>query len=695
MNAQDLRIVLEQTNDKLSIFGSKEIYSKYEFTVKEFFDLISEFLTDEEILKLFDYPHFRNFDARIRSKIISLVSSDKIMLQMLSDEEIMKDMADYQVVDIIKKMSNNAKKQLLHNQVFIEKYQIPDYELRNIVASLPPEEKAELLLDSNLMTNILNLADFQIVELVKELPSEELKDRIIETYQFKEYHRAEILKTYNSKHKIEALLESEDINSFYIIDILKTLDTESLSEFFREHRDFCDKAGIQPYDIIHRLEAKQQKDFIENLENAGLTLEEKREILAILKPEVKESIDRDNLPDEYKAPLTMQTISEYTVKIAVDLDRSLEDYRGLDNLISINPEEFTEEQKTAFMKLCDICPNLEVISNLNKDVAYFSTASEYREAEEWISHVISSLNPEYSKAQKMAVIDNAIGKRISYSPDFDTEVFNRANCRALWKIISSGYGVCNGIAKVEQYMLSKVGIESELISSGTHAFLKIKDIELPLANGETVRGNTIVDPTWNLTTHRFGGRPNNFCISYEQARKNDVDSEGKDHETHKNDEQLQDATVYLDEQSLRQLFKSVGLAERDGQFPIKDMLEQSKQIDETYANQPEKNISEQFSLLRQKNPEFAICQNSSMSILRGILLNNENLQFNKCAVNRVYDRTDEQKRPIMFVYIDSDELGQRFYFADKGQGKFVEMPKEEFTKQFECYDTDLEKHDRN
>lgn len=31
----------------------------------------------------------------------------------------------------------------------------------------------------------------------------------------------------------------------------------------------------------------------------------------------------------------------------------------------------------------------------------------------------------------MAVIDNAIGKKISYSPDFDTEVFNSADCRAL------------------------------------------------------------------------------------------------------------------------------------------------------------------------------------------------------------------------------------------------------------------------
>ena len=76
--------------------------------------------------------------------------------------------------------------------------------------------------------------------------------------------------------------------------------------------------------------------------------------------------------------------------------------------------------------------------------------------------------------------------------------------------------------------------------------------------------------------HRFGGRPDNFCMSYEEARKRDVDIEGKDHNCHKNDEQLQDATLNLDEQSLRRLFTSVGLADKEGQFPVKNLLEKSK-----------------------------------------------------------------------------------------------------------------------
>ena len=319
--------------------------------------------------------------------------------------------------------------------------------------------------------------------------------------------------------------------------------------------------------------------------------------------------------------------------------------------------------------------------------------SEYKKAEEWIDSVIDNLDMQYSKAQKMAIIDNAIGKKISYSPDFNTEVFNKRDNRALWKILSSGYGVCNGIAKVEQYMLNRIGIESEMINSKTHAFLKIKNIEFTLANGKRVKGNTLLDPTWNLTKHRFGAKPDNFCISYEQARKNDIDVEGNDHESHKNDEKLQDATLNLDEQSLRKLFASVGLTDKKCQFPVKDFLENSKLLDQIYANKLEQNISKQFLLLKQACPEFAICQSETMSIL-DTLLSNENMRFNKCVVNRVYNREDEDKKPVMYIYIDSNEIVKKFYVVNEKEGEFIELTQEKFIEQFECYNEDLKRNKR-
>ena len=214
---------------------------------------------------------------------------------------------------------------------------------------------------------------------------------------------------------------------------------------------------------------------------------------------------------------------------------------------------------------------------------------------------------------------------------------------------------------------------------------------MPLENGETVKGNTILDPTWNLMLHRFGGKPSHFLINYEQARASDIDPDGKDRECHKNDKDLKDATLSLDTPSLRKLFASVGLADKEGNFPVKETIELSKAAHQVFANDPSENINKQFLLLAKACPEFVICQNESMKFLSAILLNDENLQFNRCVVNRVYDRTDETRSPFMYVYVDSNELGKRFYFADKEKEQFVELSPEEFTKRFECYDRDLKK----
>ena len=76
------------------------------------------------------------------------------------------------------------------------------------------------------------------------------------------------------------------------------------------------------------------------------------------------------------------------------------------------------------------------------------------------------------------------------------------------------------------------------------------------------------------------------------------------------------------------------------------------------------------------------------------LLNNANFKFKQCVVNRVYDKADQEKKPVIFVYIELDKLGEKFYYADKEKRKFIEITQEEFTKQFECYQEDLKRNER-
>ena len=694
MNIQDLRELLGQTDNKLDIFANVQTLRNYEFTNRELFELINEFLSDEEKLKLFDYSHFVNLSPYIRSKIIRLVSSDQVLLQMMNNDSIINGIDEYALVEIIKNMSDAGKQQLLHNQEFMKRHRFTNNSLYNIFSSLSEDSLTETLADTDLILNKLHLETFHLVKLLKGLSTDEEKIKMMELYQIENYYQVDLLTTCSDNCKLENLLGNKKINDTYNILLLVTLEPESLCKFLSEHKDFCAEKNIFPYKIIHQLDPDRQKEFMLNFENLSLTSREKKEILATLCPEVKQDIDTTDFPKEYLAALNMQ-LSEDTLTIIFDLERDLEDYRELDNLISVNPERFTADQRLRFMKLCDICPNMKVLNNLGDNVVSFSsTPKEYKEAEEWIASVIDSLKPEYSKAQKMAIVDNAIGRKMSYSPDFNTEVFNLDHCRALWKIIASGYGVCNGIAKLEQYMFSRAGIESEIVSnaSHSHSFLKINDIELPLANGETVKGTTILDPTWNLANHRFGAMPNLFCVSYEQARQNDIDVDGNDHASHINDDKLQDATLNLDEQSLRILFASVGLATKDGIFPIKNLIDESNSQNKLYANNPEENISAQFMLLKQACPEFATCQDSSMNIISNVLLNHEDLRFNRCVVNRVYSKSDQKREPVLYIYIDSDELEKRFYFADKSQGQFVKLSPKEFTDRFECYDKDLEKN---
>ncbi len=700
MGIEELRKLLKKSNNKFSIFNDENIFNKYVCTIQEVLDLLKDFFSNAEILKLFEFPPFQNLKTINRLAIMTIITDSEVMLKMLKNDIIMREIEDYQIVDLIQtKLSDDCKKQILYDRELCEKRGLTAYDYEKIISSMSVQNIGEILEDTELVTKAVKLENYQIFELIQVLPDEDKKYKLAIEYNLPMYYLTELIKTFKAAKKTEIILEKDAFSVYDIIlgenvslnvkDILVSYDVEELKEFLSQNKQFCEDRHIYPYSIVSKMDVSRQVEFASRLQEMDLTLVEKQEVLAMLSEEAKEEIDSSEFPKELKNAISMQR-NKFGDRIKIDFERDLEDYRGLDRVISVNPTEFTDEKRKKFIELCHICPNMAVYNLINDIASFYSTTKEYIEGEEWISSVLDKLEPTYSKLQKIAVIDNAIGKKISYSPDFATEVFNSNNCRAIWRIISSGYGICNGIASLEQYMFNRVGIESKLVSSGNHSFLKLDDIELPLENGEIVKGNTILDPTWNLVLHRFEGKPSHFCINYEQARASDIDPKGKDRKCHKNDEQLKNATLSLDTPSLRKLFASVGLANKEGKFPVKETIELSKAIHQTFANNPSENINKQFLLLAKVCPEFAKCQNESMKFLSDIFLDDENLQYNRCVVNRVYDRADAERRPIMYVYIDSAELGKRFYFADKEEGRFIELSPEEFTKRFECYDKDLE-----
>ena len=111
--------------------------------------------------------------------------------------------------------------------------------------------------------------------------------------------------------------------------------------------------------------------------------------------------------------------------IKIDFGGDLEKYSDLDEFIDINAVLFSREEAKKYLQLCDICPKMKIEDSVSKALSGFSTTEEYKASEIWIESILQELNPNWSNIQKIAYIDNAIGKKISYSPDFDTEVFDK------------------------------------------------------------------------------------------------------------------------------------------------------------------------------------------------------------------------------------------------------------------------------
>lgn len=694
MKKNELRELLSKTDNRFSVFADIEILKKCEMTFIELIDIIDEFLNDEEKAKLFELSHFKTLKPTIRKNIAEKIKDDTLKLRLLLSEDFIKGMESYNIESMVMSLGENGRIKILRDNDFWKSNNLSIHSRSKIVIGLGDIEKQKVLQDKKFATEELQLNKWQIKDLVASLSDETNKKELIDFYEFQENDTIDILKTFSDSGKRDILLNKR--YPFRSTNSIKTLvgsfSVNEMIRFFKEQRQFLRDNEIKIYQITKNMKKEDQIEIVAQLENMNLSSKEKKLILATLSEETKKEINQQNLGQEYLNALSVTVFNDISDiynygNVIIDFDSNLERYRDLDDLISINPKEFGEDERKKFLMLCEICPSLNIIDDLNCGV---STTQEYKTGENWIDSILSKIDDQWTEVQKLAYIHYAIGKKMSYSPDFDTEVSNEKDARALWKIISSGYGVCNGIAQIEQYMLKKVGIISKVVSSGTHAFLKIEDIELPTKDGKTVRGSTIVDPTWDLAASRYDGRPNNFCRSYEEIRKSDINSEGEDSECHKNDEELLDATLNLDDESLRKIFTSIGIAYKDGNFKIKELIDKSQKIDSLNLA-PEKSIEMQLQLLSRYYPQFATCQNSTLTILQGISLGQDNLRLEKCVASRVYERRDDKKQPIIYVYAVLPTMVKKFYFANKQLGEFEGLSPEQFVSRFECYDMDIEK----
>ena len=714
MDTKEFKEYLNTCKDRVSAIREKS--KELKFSLRELTNIIVETFSDEEKQRFLN--EYKKLTNEIKKDVLISIKNDDIKLSILKNEEITKQFATRDFVTVAISLQDEGKQKLLTNKVFLDEKNLEKKDVQKIILSMQDKGKKSVVYNESLLKNY-NFKANDVADIIRSIQGEELKnvldyqnylkeslgfdnyciggfinklenedDRIdyIDKYKLETFDLVNVLNKLSDEKKLETLFsEKYELNSLNIVSVLSNMSFENLLDFIKNNREFLEGKNINVFEIVNNFSEEEQLKFVPEMENLDLPLDEKRKVLVVLNEEAKAKIDRSNMSEEYISALD---INLKNGKIELDLENDMQIYKGLDELITIRPQEVSPEERDKLLKLAEICPNMKVYDNF--DYSY-STGNEFVNGEKWINKVLSGIKEEWSDIQKVAYIDNEIGKKISYSPDFDTEVYNLGNSRALWKIIDSEYGVCNGISQLEQYILKRVEIESEIVSSDSHSFLKLKNIKIPGKDGTNIIGNTILDPTWNLSAHRYGAYPDDFCRSYEEIRKHDLSSDGKDLMCHKNDEMLSDATLEIESEVLREVFHSIGLTKENRDFPIKDLIDSSDKISKSDISIDEK-VKKQLELLEKTNQSFAKCQNSTSSIISSILLNNESMKFNKCVVNRVFNKEDVKKSPILYVYYDTGDNKQNFFVANKETGKFEEVEAEVFKKKYECYSMDIQKN---
>ena len=688
MKKEELVEKINQSQDKLAIFKDDTNFTNCEnLTYSDLKNLITKFLTDEEKFELLKIDFYKT-QSKLLDFISKSITNDEVKLNIFKENDIANCFNKSNLYNIARNMQNNYKLSLIKEECIDLNQMLSSFYIVNLIKSLDETSLTQIIYDKNLCINKLQIDEGNIKYIIESINDENKKLELISLYQIKK--AKSILLTFSDESKIAIIKENKfDLSHDNIVDILSSLDVSTLQSFIQNNKEFLKDNNIEPYLITAKLDTQKQLDFFNSINAINLTDEERNKILVTLSQETKDSIDKNNIDSNIASILNI----EYEKgQVKVDFDGNYEKYRGLDDLISINPRALSDEEKAKLYDLIKVCPNISIKDNLARSS---SSTTEFANAEQWIEEIIDKIDDSWSSVEKIAYIDNAIGKKISYAPDYETEVYDAWDVRSLWKIIDKGYGVCNGISQVEQYMLDKIGIYSEMISTGRHAFLKIPNLSVKNANGEIITGDTILDPTWNLSEQRYGAMPENFLRSYEEIRKHDIrKKDGKDVECHKNDEKLSSCNLDLDEDTLREVYKNIRIADENGEFPIGKLIDKSEEINNLNLDTSE-TIKKQLELLKETNPNFASCPDSTIEVLKDVLLDKDKIDYSKCIIDRVYNKNDDSRKPVQYIYVELPNGKNTFYYADLSATDFSEISKEEFEAKFECYDTDLEKNNNN
>lgn len=306
-----------------------------------------------------------------------------------------------------------------------------------------------------------------------------------------------------------------------------------------------------------------------------------------------------------------------------------------------------------------------------------ATKDEFLKGEEIIKQLISEINPEWSTKQKAAFVHYKMGQLVSYLPDVKvsgeyvpTKITGGA--RNIWKALSEGKSVCNGVTYIQQNILARLGIKTRELSSGSHSFMLV----------ETDEGNIISDATWDLTNTLYGAMPTHFGVTYEDLRKREqgLSNAHKLEETPEN-------IVGIEEEELREIFHSIGFTDENRSFKF-PLYYKFKGLEEKHFENQQEKITAFLEIITKDFPKEATHLQETRSIIESFIeeigVAKENI-----TTRYVYDRDDEEcKNPHLILHIDDEEMKNKVKFLNIDKMSFDDIEIEELDKQYKKHDLD-------
>lgn len=339
--------------------------------------------------------------------------------------------------------------------------------------------------------------------------------------------------------------------------------------------------------------------------------------------------------------------------------------------VELQSAQTAEYYKEAYELISNCEDNIRISS---KGLIGTATKEEFLRGEEIIDKIIGEIKTEWNTKQKAAYVHYKMGELISYMPDctFNNKVGNQKakDARSIWKSINSGTSLCNCIATIERNILSRVGVNTKELSSGTHTYVMI----------ETEEGNILSDPTWDLSNTLFEGRPMYFGKTYEQLQQID----GPLSKAHRL-KNPPESVIEISEEELREIYKSIGIAKGDGKFkfPILD------KVNDINSQQFENDKVQAFlHMFTQDFSKQALHLSETRTMIERCIPA-LGIEYKSFTTKFVYSKEDEMDdKPYLCIHIDSEGMKDNMMILNTEKMQFENMKIQEFDELYQKHNED-------